>query len=35
MKQVLKDEVLIKILLFGIIAPIAFVIICAIGSIGE
>lgn len=35
MKQVLKDEVLIEILLFGVIAPIAFVIICAIGGIGE
>ena len=35
MKQVLKDEVLIKLLLFGIIAPIVFVIICALGSIGE
>jgi hypothetical protein len=35
MKQVLKDEVLIKWFLFGLIAPIAFVIICALGSIGE
>lgn len=35
MKQVIKDEVLIKWFLFGLIAPIAFVIICALGSIGE